>query len=226
VTNNSQQASITLNSLTDNLYGNITTTGHDGITATTCTLATIPAGNVSGNPYTCNFTVSVSGPLDTGQQITDIVTACGTDSFGHTNLCDDDDATITVSDISTPPSLTKDVIAAVATVDVTYQVVVTNNSTIDTMTVNSLTDDKFGDITTTHAAGNGVEQVVGTDCSVSVNGNPRTIAPSGSYSCTFTDRFAYNTPHTNKVTGSLTDDDGVGYTPNDTATVTVTITTQ
>jgi hypothetical protein len=224
VTNLAEQASVTLDELTDNLYGNITTTGHDGITATTCTLATIPGGNVAGNPYICQFTVQMAGG-DTGQQITDTVTACGTDSFGHGNLCDTGDATVTISDISNPPSLTKDAISATFTVDVTYQVVVTNNSAIDTMTVNSLTDDKFGDITTTHAVGNGFEQVVGTECSLLVNGNPRTIAPSSNYTCTFVGRIT-TSPHTDKVTANLTDDDGVSYSPDDTATVTVTVQTQ
>jgi hypothetical protein len=43
-----------------------------------------------------------------------------------------------------------------------------------------LADDKYGNITTVHAAGGGFLAVTQTDCSV-----PQTIAASGSYSCTF-----------------------------------------
>jgi hypothetical protein len=233
VTNLAQQASVTLDSLTDNPYGDITTINHDGITATTCALVTIPAGNVAGqNPYTCQFTVHVAGG-DTGQQITDVVTACGTDSFNHPNLCDDGTATVTISDISTPPSLTKTAVSVTpvcATVDADYEVVVTNNSAVDTITLNTLCDNKFGDITggSNQACGAGpFDTILSTDCSVLVSGQARTIAPSSSYTCSFVGRIpcSLNTPHVDNVTGSLTDDDGKSYSPSDPdggATVTVT----
>jgi hypothetical protein len=64
---------------------------------------------------------------------------------------------------------------------VTYSVTVHNDSAVAALTLNSLTDDKYGDITTVHAAGSGFFAVTATDCSV-----PQTIAPSGTYSCTFT----------------------------------------
>jgi hypothetical protein len=205
------QATVTLDSLTDDQYGDITTV-HDFITATTC----VPDANTStcevggtiagGATCTCSFTVAVPAG-DTGQTITDIVTACGTDSFGHTNLCDDDDATVTYTDVREAPILTKTAIATACQVDVTYQVVVTNSSAQDTLTLNSLSDDKFGNITSAHAAGGGFEQVVSTDCSV-----PQTIGPSGNYPCSFVGRIVTcSGTHTNTVTGSATDDDGATY---------------
>ncbi|HEY8185132.1 MAG TPA: hypothetical protein VIF64_03630 [Pyrinomonadaceae bacterium] len=226
VTNNAAQASVTLDSLTDDKFGNITTAHAAGggflqVVSTTCALVTIPAGNVAGNPYICTF-VGRHTSGDTGQQVKDTVTACGTDSFGHTNLCDTGDATVTVADVETAPSLTKTAKSATFTADVSYEVVVTNNSTIDTMTVNTLSDNKFGDISATHAAGNGFEQVVSTDCGPL----PINIAPDHHLSCTFVGRIN-TSPHVNNVTGGLTDDDAKTFSvsdPDGGATVTVTIT--
>jgi len=190
VKNEADVVSVTLDELTDNLYGDITTTGHDGITATTCTLATIAAGDT----YNCNFTVSV-GPGDTGDTIRDTVTACGTDSQGHTNLCDDDDALVTYTDVSTDPSLLKTAHATQAVrVDVQFLVAVTNNSTLDTLTLNTLSDNKFGDITTAHAAGGGFEEVVSTTCATG-----GTIAPLGTYNCSFVGRITATGLHTDVV---------------------------
>jgi hypothetical protein len=58
VKNLAAQASVTLDSLVDDQYGDITTV-HGAIQTTGCTLATIPSGNVSGNPYMCSFTATV-----------------------------------------------------------------------------------------------------------------------------------------------------------------------
>jgi hypothetical protein len=214
VKNLSQQAAITLDTLTDSLYGDITTTGHAGITATTCTLATINAGDT----YPCTFTVSMPAG-DAGQVVTDTVTACGTDSFQHPNLCDDDDATVTYSDVPEAPSLTKTVSALNCAIEATYDVVVTNGSAQDTLTLNTLSDDKFGTITGTHAAGSGFEQVTSTTCSV-----PKTIDPSGNYTCTFKGIInGCSLTHSNTVTGGATDDDGASYSPSNSASVVIDV---
>jgi len=223
VKNLAQVVSLTLDTLIDSLYGNITTTGHDGITATTCAVGAPPGPIAAGATYNCQFTVTV-GPGDTGTTVTDTVTACGTDSQGHTDLCDDDDASYTYSDVVTQPTLTKSATGAVCTVDVHYDVVVTNNSTVDTLTLNSLTDNKFGDITAPHAAGGGFNQVVNTTCATGGS-----IAPSGdpsgnNYSCSFVGRITNCLGETNTVTGGLTDDDGVPYTKTDNAQVLISVT--
>jgi hypothetical protein len=62
----------------------------------------------------------------------------------------------------------------------TYTVAVHNDSTVAALNLTSLTDDKYGDITTVHAAGGGFFAVTSTDCAV-----PQNIAPSGTYTCTF-----------------------------------------
>ena len=71
----------------------------------------------------------------------------------------------------------------------TYSVELTNNGSIP-VTVTSLNDDQYGDITTTHAAGGGFQEVTATTC-VS-DGDPATcekggdIPAGGSCVCTFT----------------------------------------
>jgi hypothetical protein len=156
----------------------------------------------------------VSG--DTGETITDVVEVCGTDGSGHADICDDDDADVTITDVSETPSLTKDALSAACSVDVTYQVVVSNNSAIDTLTVDALADDGFGDITTVH------DNVISTTCATG-----GTIAVSGNYTCSFVGRIASNScsfTHTDIVTADVTDDDGVESQPSDNASVTVSIT--
>ena len=205
-------------------YGDITYV-HDDITATTCD----GDGDGNGTPiviaagatYTCQFTVTI-GPGDAGDTIHDQVQACGTDDFGHTNLCDDDPAQITYSDVATDPSLTKTALAEVAyQVDIQYSVAVMNNSTVDTLTLDTLSDDKFGDITSVHAAGGGFAEVLQTTCATGGN-----IAPLTNYNCVFTGRITVEGLHTNKVTGSATDDDNVPYGApelEDTAQVSITV---
>lgn len=223
-------SSVKLDTLTDDKYGDITTThaaggGFLAVTATTCTLATIPAGNVAGNPYTCTFTGTVP-PGDFPGSFTDVVTACGTDDFEHSNLCDNDDATVNYSDVLQDPTLTKTATGTACQIDATYAVVATNNSAQDTLTLNTLSDDKFGSITAAHAAGGGFEEVVSTTCAV-----PQTIQPVGNpsgnnYSCSFVGRInSCSISHTDVVTGTATDDDGASYTKTDGATVIINVTT-
>ncbi|AVR89703.1 hypothetical protein Tharo_2821 [Thauera aromatica K172] len=223
VTNHAQVSSVTLDSLEDDLYGDITKKTPDNplISDTNCTLATIPAeSNDPGgqNPYTCQFTVAVaSGVHDAGDTITDVVEACGSDDFGHSNLCDDDPADVTVLDASSPPSLTKTATATqTVAVDVQFSVGVSNTSSFDTLTLTSLTDDRFGDITTVQG------NVLSTTCTV-----PQVIVPSGSYPCSFVGRISATGLHTNVVTGAATDDDGVNYGApalQDDADVNITVT--
>jgi hypothetical protein len=236
VINLAQVSSVTLDSLTDDIYGDITKKTPDNIkiTDTTCALATIPAGNVPGNPYTCTFT-AIAGPGDTGQVVTDTVTACGHDQFGHSNLCDDDPANFTYTDVQEPPTLVKTAIASSNvsfSVDVTYTVVVNNTSPTppgDLLTLNSLCDDRFGDLTgnANPSCGSGpFGTIVSTTCGKAGVGLPGTlpadIPPGSNYTCQFVGRVT-SSPHVNTSTASATDDDGVTYTPYNEATVNVTV---
>ncbi len=205
---------VTLDTLTDSIYGDITTTGHNGITATTCIVG--PPAILAGQTYTCTFTVSMPQG-NAGQTLTDTVTACGTDSQNHPNLCDNDNATVTYTDVFTDPTLTKTASSLNALqVDVNFTVTVTNNSTIDTLFLNTLTDDKFGNVLVAHPASAGppaVEQVV-TACTPqlppagippNINGNNNT------FQCTFVGRITQTGLHTNIVDGTATDDDGAQF---------------
>lgn len=233
VHNDADVNSVTLDILEDDIYGDITLI-HDAnencgslvpvpgvclaVTATDCTLATIQAQQ----DYSCQFTGTMP-PGDFPGSIIDTVKACGTDSQDNTDLCDDDDAEVPYADVEQPPTLTKTATAIACQVDATYAVVVTNGSAQDTLTLNTLIDDVYGDIT--QVQGN----VISTTCGQPSPGPgtlPALIAASGNYSCSFVGRINNcNTSVTDKVTGAADDDDGASYTPFDTATVTVTTTT-
>ena len=211
VTNQAQFVSVTITSLVDSEYGNIGDPNNSNVTENTCpdlvgdVLA--PLGTTS-----CSFKALVAG--DSGDTVPDTVRVCSTQQGSGATVCDEDDAEVTIADVPSTPTLAKTARSAACTVDVTYQVVVSNNSAIDTLSVDSLTDDKFGDIT--QVQGN----VVSTTCETG-----GTIATSGNYTCSFLGRIDSDTcdlNHVDTVTGHVTDDDGVTSTPSDSATVTIT----
>src|SRR5262245_2072094 len=222
VTNQAQFVSVTITEITDDLYGNL------GTNTPPRTDNTCPdlIGDVlaPGGTASCSFKAFVSG--DSGQTITDIAEVCGTQQFTGAAVCDDDPADVTITDVPSTPTLTKTAQSAACTTDVSYQVVVSNHSAIDTLRVNALTDDKFGDITTAHAAGGGVGQVVSTTCNTALGS---VIATSGNYTCSFVGRVissSCNFTLADTVTGNVTDDDGINSTPSDGASVSVTISLQ
>jgi len=215
ITNEADVVSVTIDSIIDDLYGNIGAGDPAGVTDNTCPdlIDDVLAPN---GGTTCSFKATVSG--DSGQTVTDTVDVCGTDSAGHTDVCGHDDADVDITDVSGTPTLTKTAQSTSCAVDVSYQVVVSNNSAIDTLTVNALSDDKFGDITTVQGS------VISTDCATG-----GTIAKGSNYTCSFVGRISSTScsfTHTDKVTGTVTDDDGVQSSPFDTATVTVSTSMQ
>ncbi|WAS92163.1 hypothetical protein [Nannocystis punicea] len=236
VHNDAQVTAITLTSLLDSVYGDITTAGHDDIVSTTCAKVKIQAGNVPdadpttvNNPYVCSFTVAMP-PGDSGDSVIDLVEVCGVDVNGDP-ACGDDDAEVTYEDTPANPNLLKDAVAVtnvVTQMDVRFNVIVNNPTTVgDVLTLNTLVDNKFGSITAAHAAGGGFEQVVSTTCGVPIASGgagtlPATIAPNGSYSCSFVGRIvaspvfdpltgAFVLTHIDRVSGTATDDDGKSY---------------
>lgn len=167
---------------------------------------TLPA---SGSA-TCYFDMFVSG--NTGDVREDEVTICGTSE--NNAPCASDKATVAVTDFVGPdPTLTKTAVSAGCDVKVNYQVTVTNNSAIDAMKLNKLTDDLFGDLTVVGG------DITETGCTV-----PQDIGKSGNYTCNFVAKLSSqscNINHTNTVTGDTVDDDGYKAAPKDTATVKV-----
>lgn len=92
---------------------------------------------------------------------------------------------------------------------VSYAVSVHNDSTVESVTLTSLVDDKFGNVTT----------IAGSTCST-----PQTIAANTSYNCSFTQTVAGDAPttHVNTVTGTATDQQSNSITDDGSATVTFT----
>jgi hypothetical protein len=216
VHNESTVADLTLNSLTDNQYGNITLV-QGAVTFTECA---VPQTIAPSGTYTCTFTATVP-PGNSGGSFTDVVEACG-QNVANPEVCHTDDATVTYTEVPQAPTLTKAATGAQCQIDVTYTVVVTNNPGQDPspspLTLTTLSDDKYGSITSAHPAdpANNLGEVVSTTCAV-----PQTIAVSGNYTCSFVGRInSCDTILTDIVTGSGTAE-GVTYPLSDSATVVV-----
>ena len=226
-TNEAEFVSVEITTLTDDIYGNIAIPGCDeagppnpcnaSITENDCdSLVGLVLGPGGTTPI-CSFKAFVSG--DTGDVITDVVEVCSEQTNTAQQICGNDDADVTISDVPAIPALAKTAQSASCTVDVNYQVVVSNNSVVnDSLTVDSLTDDIFGNITQVQG------DIISTNC---VTG--QSIAKGANYTCNFVARIdtgsgACSIDHTDTVTGGLTDDDGETYSPSDSATVNVNTT--
>jgi len=202
---------VTLNTLIDNIYGDITQV-QGAITSTNCSvtqLIPVDDGNIGGiDTYTCSFTASVTG--NAGDSETDTVTASGIDTHGNP-INGSDNATVTINDVQPDITVVKTA-KPTAVLEpgglVTFTVLVTNNSvSSDPVTITSLTDNIHGDLN-----GQG-------DCSV-----PQTLTGSGGYySCSFTASVSGNSGYTetDTATASGTDDDGNPVSDSDSATVDV-----
>jgi len=196
VTNTSEEA-ITLNSLEDNVHGDLAGEG-------TCSLPqTIPAGA----PYECAFSATVSG--NAGHTETDTVTASGSDDDGNPVEVSAS-ATVTVTDVPSAIAVTKTANPTEVSEPggtVTFTVRVDNTSAADSVIITTLTDSIHGNL-----AGQGT-------CAT-----PQTIPADGHYECTFSATVSGNAGYTetDTVTASGTDDDGNPVSASGDATVTVT----
>ena len=183
---------------------------------------------VGSDAITCTFTMDVEG--NAGDTVTDVVTVTGTDDDGGKPK-DDDDAVVTVTDIPTklavvktanPTSVQEGTRAIGFTITITnvltFTVGETEYTAVDDITVDSLQDDKLGDL---DAAGDVTCKVGGVTQSW-----PITIAPGQSIVCTVTRNVTGNpsTPHVNIATATGVDEDGNPKEASDDATVTFTAT--
>jgi Domain of unknown function DUF11 len=261
VTNESNIRAVTLTSLTDVPYGNITQV-QGLVTATTC----VPDGNVAtceingslapGASCSCTFTATVPPgdfvaeatcpdvdgqldpptPADMAGCFRDVLRADAVDALGQTTF-DIEDASVKYLNVVSPVTLTKTASNTQCVIDATYDVVVTNGSTFEALTLNTLVDDVYGSITTTHGlvadpsctgAGGVCQEVRSTTCGQLPPNGPGTlpfvIAPLGNYTCSFVGRINIcNTTVHDTVTGTAVDADGDPFTRSDDATVTVTV---
>jgi hypothetical protein len=195
VTNDATVDTVTIDTLTDDILGNLNGQGD-------CSVPQDLAPN--GGSYSCTVTVEVSG--NAGDIHTNVATASGQDDDASP-VSDMDDATVNINDAPPAASLTKEP----TEMAVTYDVMVTNDSAAEALSLDQLLDDQFGDITQADSVSG---PVLSTDCTV-----PQSIAVGGNYSCTFVGKVT-TSPHTNTVTGTVSDDEGTEVTPSDSATVT------
>ncbi len=222
---NTSAIPVTLRSLTDDQYGDITSV-HGEVTATTCVVGD-PVGTceingsiAAGGSCSCTFTANVP-PGDADDSFVDVVTACADNATNPTDVCDTDDAEVPYSDVESAPTLAKTASSSQCTIDTTYDVVVTNTSALDTLTLNSLTDNVYGDIT--QVQGN----IQSTTCGQfpGPGALPFLIAAAGNYPCSFVARSTscLTTVH-DTVTGTTVDDDGKTSSPSDDARVVISVT--
>jgi hypothetical protein len=202
VANDSTADTVTISSLTDDIYGSLDGQGDCDVS---------PAVSLApGDSYECSFTGSFTG--GPGAVQTDVVTASGTDDDGAT-VSDTDDAVVEITDVeSAGITVTKD--ADPTSMDepggtFTFSVSVLNDSAVDTVTLDTLSDDIYGDLD-----GKG-------DCVV---GSGIVLEPGADYSCSFTGQFLGNAGavQTDVVTASGTDDDGATVSDTDDAVVEIT----
>ena len=240
---------VTLTSLTDNKYGNITATHLANanctgsaipnvcqpVTATTCVAdgnaATCEIGGsiAAGGSCSCTFTGAVP-PGDFPGSFVDVVQGCANNQTNPTPVCRTDDATVPYSDVTQPPTLVKTATNPQCRIDVTYNVSVTNTSAQDVLTLNTLNDNVYGDITVANAQGANCTGtcIVSTTCGQASGPGtlPAQIAASGNYTCSFVGRVSScSTTVNDTVTGGATDDDGASYSPSDGASVVISVTT-
>lgn len=185
VNNLSQVDTVTIDSLIDSIYGDLDGQGD----------CSVPQNIAPGNGYTCSITVFLSG--NEGDSHTNLVTASGSDDDGNAVSAND---SVTVNVNGVPPEAS--VLKTVQSVLATYELEITNDSLAEELSIDSIMDDQFGDVTL----------LPGT-C-----GSLTSIAPGETVTCTF-EAQVLSSPHTNTITVELSDDDGNSISRDDDATV-------
>jgi len=214
----------------------------DGARTGTCSRVNLPAGSPALNldNDACGDVTSAISPLEV--QVTGLQVKCvDTDGDGFVNLpyiiswaqnaqsvcqnaaqalpgttskCEINDTfNIPVAVEAPNNALTK-----TATVEVTYPIVLYNNASSLTLTLDTLTDSAYGEIAPIKDA-----KILSTTCGLGGQGNPgtlpATIAAGGSYSCSFKVKFDKSNPGSstavpNVVTAEGTASDGVHAAEN------------
>jgi hypothetical protein len=216
ITNTSTVESVQITSIIDNIHGN---KGADTTSLDNTCDDLIGTTLAAGASASCTFKGDVWG--NAGYRETDKVTATAYQSSNGATISGFDTADVDIVNLpgDAEPTLAKTAQGvANCRMDATYQVVVNNNSTVDKLTVKSLTDDKFGDIT----------QVQGKVLSTTCSDLPKLLDTNKNYTCQFVGRIessSCNFTHTNTVTADVIDDDNVSFGPSNDAKVIVKVET-
>lgn len=197
VTNTSEMDSVRILSIEDSVFPNISDTcDHD---------LNIPLE--AGDTITCMFTEPVSG--NANYIHTNVVTVTGR-TTNTAKIVETAEATVTITDV--PSSISVSKTSDPTTLpepggDVDYTVVVENTSVVDTVTIESISDNMFGDIS--------------DDCD---QPPPHDLAPGEMIICEFTEAITGDAgdTHTNIVAAAGMDDDGGPVVGSDNAIVTFT----
>lgn len=185
VTNTSKEANLVVTDLKDNLYGDVFTKG-------TCrqprSLTLMP-----GEYFACNFKEQVVG--QPGDVITDIVTATATANSGE-KLEADASAAVEINDVASAIIAKKLAIPASLSEpggSVIFQLTVQNISPVDSVTLNALNDDVYGNL-------NGQGTCIA----------PQKLAPGAIYHCEFSAQVTGNAGdrQVDVITVTGVDDDG------------------
>ncbi len=191
---------VTLTSLVDDTFGNLNGQGD-------CVVPQLLAS--PGGAYTCSITKGLlSGNF---ADHLNTVTATAEDDAGLSAVATDN-AIVTFDNLPSSILVTKTPRKTTVPepgAPVIFDVTVENTSAVDTVTIDSLIDDRFGDL-----AGQG-------NCGALIGAD---LAPNASLACFFQRMVSGDAGfiHTNVVTANGTDDDGFPVSDDDDATVTVT----
>jgi len=160
---------------------------------------------------TCTFSMSVKG--NAGDQINDLITVTGKDDDDN-DVSGSDDATVTITDVPSTITVTKTANPTIVqdSGPVTFTVVVRNDSAVDTVYIETLTDSIYGNLNPrgTCTLEDGIDEGPA---------GSRRILPSASYTCSFTETVSKT--ETDVVTALGVDDDDKAVSGHDDATVTV-----
>jgi len=194
VDNTSTTDPVTINELFDSIYGDLNGLG------TCLTPQDIPVGGT----YECEITEFVSG--NAGAMITNVLTVTGVDDDGGV-VSGSDDADVTINDLPSSILVTKtaglDEVPASGG-EVEFTVDIANTSVADVVTINTVIDDVFGDVS--------------ASCLPAL---PVDLNPGDALQCVFVEVVSgdHTADHRNVVTATGVDDDDVPVEDDDDAEI-------
>ena len=207
---NGGQGIIDVTALSDDQYGNLLDSSNALISDNTCALP-IEIDPAQSRFYRCQFTAMVSG--NGGDTHVNTATVTAQAQYDNDLLSAEDDASVTIT--SRPPQITVNKSASPRLIlapgrDVTFSVQVDNVGG-ESVALDLLHDGLFDDITDSSNP-----KIQSTNCQAGV-----TIPVGASYRCSFVAMVtgAVSDFHTNTVTATASDNDGVSVTDEDRATV-------